>query len=118
MNNIYIKLNQLNKSKFRSNFHLTDKDKNYIKEKGLETIKKHAYDFVNKRIAPQVIENDGNQTPMRGHPVFVAQHATATCCKSCLYKWHNISKNKKLNNQEIKYIIDIIMEWINNELST
>ena len=110
------KLNRLSNSKFRSSFHLTEKDKDYIKNKGINKIKEHAYDFINKRLAPAVILNDGKQTPMRGHPVFIAQHATATCCRSCLYKWHHIPKNKELTKEEQNYIIEIIMKWINKEL--
>ena len=83
---------RLAKSKFRSKFHLRDKEKSYILEKGLDTIKSHAKDFISKRIAPAQIPNDGKQTPMRGHPVFIAQHATATCCRGCIEKWHKILK--------------------------
>ena len=108
-------LDSLCKSKFRSSFKLKDKDFNYIESKGISTIKAHAYDFINKRLAPKDIPNDGHQTPMRGHPVFIAQHATATCCRNCLYKWHHINKNKKLSQDEIDYIVNIIMEWIGRQ---
>ena len=87
-----------------------------VYEKGLDIIKSHAYDFINKRLAPSEILNDGKQTPMRGHPVFVAQHATATCCRGCLYKWHNIEKNKTLSSKEIDYIVNIIMMWIKKNM--
>ena len=53
---------------------------------------------------------------MKGHPVFIAQHATGTCCRSCLFKWHNISKDKELNNNEVNYIVSIIIAWINKEM--
>lgn len=109
-------LNNLGKSKFRSRFKLTDKDKKYIEQKGLEEIKKHAYQFIEQRLASDNILNDGKQTPMRGHPVFIAQHATATCCRNCLYKWHKIKPNKQLTNQEIDYIVDVIMGWIISDL--
>ncbi len=105
-------LYKLSKSKFRSSFKLKTKDIDYINEKGFDTIKSHAYDFISKRLAPKVILNDGKQTPMRGHPVFIAQHATATCCRSCLYKWHKINPNKELNCNEINYIVNLIMLWI------
>ena len=87
-------LQALSKSKFRSGFKLKEKEKEYIKEKGMDTIESHAYDFITKRLAPKEIINDGKQTPMKGHPVFIAQHATATCCRGCLYKWHQIRKEK------------------------
>ena len=106
----------LSKSKFRSGFHLKEKDKEYIKGKGIDTIEKHAYDFVKKRLSPREIPNDGKQTPMRGHPVFIAQHSTATCCRGCLFKWHHIPKNTELSDDEISYIVKVIMRWINNEL--
>lgn len=109
-------LNKLSLSRFRSSFHLKDKDILYIKEKGLDVIKTHAYDFITKRLKPKFIENDGKQTPMKGHPVFIAQHATATCCRTCLYKWHKIEQNKELNKKEINYIINIIMLWIKKEV--
>lgn len=108
---------RLSKSKFRSSFKLNEKDKNYIREKGLDKIEEHAYDFINKRLAPEVIPNDGKQTPTHGHPVFKAQHATATCCRGCLYKWHKISPNKQLNQKEIDYLVKIIMEWIRKQMA-
>jgi len=109
-------LESLSKSKFRSSFKLKEKDINYIHEKGLNVIESHAYDFINKRLAPKYILNDGKQTPFKGHPVFIAQHATATCCRSCLYKWHKIPMNKELSNEEIDYVVDIIMLWIKTNL--
>ena len=81
VNNI---LDRLSQSKFRNSFHLKNKDIIYINEKGISKIEEHAYDFISKRLAPAIIPNDGKQTPMRGHPVFIAQHATATCCRGCL----------------------------------
>ena len=109
-------LYRLSKSKFKNNFHLNKKLKDYTNEKGINKIKEHAYDFINQRLKPKYIPNDGKQTPMKGHPVFIAQHATATCCRNCLYKWHKIPKNKELNNSEIDYIVNLIMKWIENEI--
>lgn len=106
----------LSKSKFRNSFHLKDKDKDYIRERGMDVIYKHAYDFISNRLAPKNILSDGKQTPTKGHPVFIAQHATATCCRSCLYKWHKFPKNVELTDYQKKYIINLIMTWINNEM--
>lgn len=108
-------LDRLSKSKFRSSFHLKDKDILYIEDKGIDKIRNHAYDFVTKRLADTSNVTDGKQTPMKGHPVFIAQHATGTCCRRCLKKWHHISKNKNMTNDDIKYVVDIIMSWIEKE---
>lgn len=105
----------LSKSKFRSSFHLKAKDINYIDEKGFENIKKHANDFIKKRLAPSYIPNDGKQTPMKHHPVFIAQHATATCCRGCLFKWYKIPKDRNLTDKEIDTIVNIITLWIKKE---
>ena len=106
---------RLGNSKFRSRFHLTDKDKKYVLEKGMDVISSHAYDFISKRLAPEVIPNDGKQTPWRGHPVFVAQHATGCCCRGCLEKWHGIKKGHKLSDKEVNYVLSVIMEYIRRE---
>lgn len=109
------KLNSLKKSTFRSSFKLKDKDREYIDSKGMDVIRDHAEDFVRSRLSGKVLLNDGKQTPMRGHPVFVSQHATATCCRGCLYKWHKIEKDKELNEKEIRFIVALVMEWIRRE---
>lgn len=110
------KLHRLSNSPFRVRFKLNDNDKQYILNKGMETIRIHACDFINKRLAPCSISNDGKQTPMHGHPVFVAQHATATCCRSCLEKWYGIKKGRELTNKQKEFIIDLIMKWISNNM--
>lgn len=109
------KLNELSNSKFRSSFHLRVYMIDYIDKNGFNKIKRHAYDFVLKNLAPLNIPNDGRQTPMRGHPVFIAQHACACCCRECLEKWHHIPKNKELSTYEINYIVSLLMTWIINE---
>ena len=110
------KLEELSKSKFRNSFHLNKKMIVYVKEKGFETIKNHAYDFIEERLKPENPKNDGKQTPMKQiHPVFIAQHACACCCRSCLQKWHHISKGKELTNNEINYIVTLLLEWIKRE---
>ena len=107
--------NALAKSKFRSRFKLSQKDLDYISQKGLDVIRSHAVDFISKRLAPAEIKNDGKQTPMKGHPVFIAQHATATCCRGCLEKWHKINKGHPLTSEEQDYVVNVIMEWINRQ---
>lgn len=117
MNFIEEVLNKLSTSKFRSSFKLKEKEFKYIEKSGIDTLKEHTYFFVKQRLASKNIKNDGKQTPMKGHPVFIAQHATATCCRSCLYKWHHISKNKELTDFEIKYIVNVILFWILKQMN-
>ena len=107
---------KLEKSDFRRKFKLKETDKKYIAEKGLDVIKSHARDFISKRIAPAYIPNDGKQTPMRGHPVFIAQHATATCCRGCINKWHKFPKCVDLTQTQQDYLVDLIMCWIEKQL--
>lgn len=107
---------RLQKSTFRSRFHLTEKDRQYIADKGMDTIQCHAEDFVRTRLAPAVIPNDGKQTPMRGHPVFIAQHACACCCRGCLNKWYHVSQGRKLTENEQERIVKLLMAWIEHQL--
>jgi hypothetical protein len=43
--------------------------------------------------------------------VFVAQHATATCCRTCLERWHAIPKGAPLREEERGYVVDVICRW-------
>ena len=85
--------------------------------KGADTIMRHATEIIARRLAPATIPNDGKQTPMRGHPVFVAQHATACCCRGCLSKWHHIPSGRELTTGEQQYIVSVLMAWIKREVS-
>ena len=109
------KLNALKTSKFRSSFHLRNYMFSYIQEKGLDTIEKHAREIISKNLAPSSPKNDGKQTPTKNHPVFIAQHACACCCRGCLEKWHKIKKGRPLTEKEKNYIVALLMEWIERE---
>ena len=100
-------LTRLKQSDFRAKFHLSKKDKEYISQKGMDKIRSHAEDFIRTRLAPKNPENDGKQTPMRGHPVFVAQHACACCCRGCLNKWYKVPLK----------IVNLLMAWIESEIN-
>lgn len=102
----------LQRSTFRTGFRLNAKDLQYLQQKGLPTILDHAERFIAERLAPAVVANDGQQTPMRGHPVFVAQHATATCCRGCLSKWHRMAQGRALTLEEQAYIVVVIEHWL------
>ncbi|MBQ8131154.1 MAG: DUF4186 domain-containing protein [Bacilli bacterium] len=110
------KLESLKKSKFRSSFHLNKKMINYLKEKGYKKIVQDGYEMIAERLKPAVIPNDGKQTPMRQvHPIFIAQHACACCCRGCLEKWHHIPKGRELTENEVNYIVTLLTEWLKEE---
>lgn len=109
------KLISLSKSKFRNSFHLRKYMYDYIDKHGIDVIEKHCEDFINTRLAIYNSDKDGKQTPTKGHPVFIAQHATACCCRGCLEKWHKIPKDKELNEKEKTFIKALLMTWIINE---
>ena len=102
----------LRRSSFRRRFALGPKERAYLEEKGLPTVLSHGRDFVDRRLAPARPVNDGKQTPMRGHPVFLAQHATATCCRGCLAKWHGIPAGRPLGPVEREHVMVAIERWI------
>lgn len=108
---------RLARSPFRSRFHLGEKERRYCLDKGPEVIDRHAAEFVAKRLADAEPLNDGKQTPMRGHPVFIAQHATATCCRGCLAKWHGIGKQQPLSSAQQAYIVSVIHRWLVAEMN-
>ena len=110
-------LAELQKSSFRAKFHLTEKDKQYVKDKSMNTVREHAADFVRQRLAPAVIPNDGKQTPMRGHPVFVAQHACACCCRGCLNKWYKVPVGTELPENQQERIVNLLMAWIDCQMN-
>ncbi|MDY1035691.1 DUF4186 domain-containing protein [Lelliottia sp. CFBP8978] len=103
---------RLSRSTFRSRFRLGAKEQQYCRDKGADTIDQHAADFIARRLAPAFPVNDGKQTPMRGHPVFIAQHATATCCRGCLAKWHHIPQGEALTAEQQHYIVAVIHHWL------
>ena len=108
----------LARSRFRSRFRLAGEEREYLQKKGLATVVLHGADFIAQRLAPARPKNDGRQTPWRGHPVFVAQHATATCCRSCLAKWHGIAAGAELTADERQYVLAVIEAWLRRQMES
>ncbi len=105
-------LDKLEHSKFRSSFHLTKREQLYLEEKGMAVMRLHAMDFVRQKLAPADPVNDGKQTPMHGHPVFKAMHATACCCRGCLNKWYKVPLHRELTETEQEKIVNLLMAWV------
>ncbi|MFL5538806.1 MAG: DUF4186 domain-containing protein [Longimicrobiaceae bacterium] len=103
---------RLAESRFRRRFRLRGDDLAYQRRKGMDTVLRHAAELIASRLAPAQPPNDGKQTPMRGHPVFLAQHATGTCCRGCLAKWHGIPKGRELTEEERRYVVSVIARWL------
>ena len=106
---------KLAKSKFRDRFKLDAADKTYIERVGIQTIRRHCTDFIRTRLAPANPPNDGKQTPMRGHPVFKAQHACACCCRDCMAKWWKVPKNVAIPEERQTRLVDFLMDWIERQ---
>lgn len=109
-------LNRLSRSSFRAKFELSAKDRAYARVKGKAVIDRHAHELLRARIGAANPRNDGRQTPWRGHPVFTAQHATATCCRGCIAKWHHLPQGRELTDAEIDRLADLVMAWIERDL--
>jgi hypothetical protein len=105
----------LAKSSFRRRFRLGRPERQYLQAKGMAAVLEHARKFLAERLAPAEPPNDGRQTPMRGHPAFIAQHATGTCCRSCLAKWHGIEKGRALSESELNYVVDVLRVWLQRQ---
>ncbi len=108
-------LERLSRSKFRSSFHLSRKDLAFLEEKGPDVIRRHAEDFVRQKLAPADPANDGKQTPMSGHPVFKAMHATACCCRGCMEKWYHVPQHRELTAEEQSAVVKILTAWIEKQ---
>lgn len=105
-------LARLSKSPFRQRFKLRAEERAYLETHGLEGILEQARGFIRKRLTAAFPENDGKQTPFKSHPVFIAQHATATCCRGCLEKWHGIGQGHPLGAAEVDHVIAVIEHWL------
>ncbi|HZR94252.1 MAG TPA: DUF4186 domain-containing protein [Gaiellaceae bacterium] len=111
-------LDRIGAQPFRARFRLRGRDRGLAQLHGPERLRRHALEIVERRLAPAFPRNDGKQTPYRGHPVFVAQHATATCCRSCLQRNHGIEPGRELAPEERAYVVDVICRWIERELES
>jgi predicted Fe-S protein YdhL (DUF1289 family) len=105
----------LARSSFRRRFRLRGAELAYLRGRGVDTVLRHADEMIAGRLAPADPPNDGRQTPMRGHPVFLAQHATGTCCRGCLAKWHHIPKGRALTDEERAYVVSVLERWIRTQ---
>ncbi|CAM03630.1 uncharacterized protein DUF4186 [Saccharopolyspora erythraea NRRL 2338] len=118
MDDIDERIDAIARQPFRAKFHLRGRDRATAELRDIRTLRLHARDLIFKRLAPAAPHKDGKQTPYRGHPVFVAQHATATCCRTCLQRWHDVPTDRELTRDEQAYVVDVVCRWIERELTS
>jgi Domain of unknown function (DUF4186) len=111
------RIDRIGRLPFRARFALRGRDRATAILRGPAAIRAHAHDLIAQRLAPARPRNDGKQTPYRGHPVFVAQHATATCCRGCLERNHGIARGARLTAEEQDYVVDVICRWVERQLA-
>jgi hypothetical protein len=110
------RIDAIGRHPFRARFRLRAREREIVQLRGMLAVRGHAQELLARRVAPAEPHKDGRQTPYRGHPVFVAQHATATCCRTCLERWHGIPKGRALELDEQAYAVDVICRWIERQL--
>ncbi|GAC1429793.1 MAG: DUF4186 domain-containing protein [Thermoanaerobaculia bacterium] len=104
-------------SSFRRKFRLHGRELAYLQTWGIDRVMEQGRRFIDERLAPASPRNDGRQTPWGNHPIFVAQHATATCCRGCLEKVHDIARGRELTGDEKIYVLAAIERWLRQFLS-
>jgi len=97
-------------------FTLAEAEQEYVTSRGMEILRLHATDFVNKRLAPAKPKNDGRQTPTKGHPVFIAQHACGCNDRAGVEQFFGFEMGRELTEDEVNKIVDVILRWIEEHL--
>jgi hypothetical protein len=111
------RIDAIGRHPFRAGFRLRGRERAIVQLRGQRAVRGDAAELFATRLAPAEPHKDGRQTPYRGHPVFVAQHATATCCRPCLERWHGIPQGEALDAGQQAYAVDVICRWIERELA-
>lgn len=104
-------LDSLEKSQFRLNQRLWGSDYKIYKD-NQDKVRYDAREILNQKIGIADHPKDGKQTPYHKHPVFTAQHATATCCRGCVLKWYKLPKGRRLTNLELEHFTNLVMAWL------
>ena len=86
--------------------------KNHALRKGKKMLREYANNHIRSSVGPAWPYRDGFQTPYANNVVFYAQHAVAACCRNCIEMWHGISKGKELTNQDIAYLTELVMKYV------
>lgn len=93
---------------------LGENDIRLIQEVGIDGMKEQARRIAEKKLRRQP-ENDGNQTPLGGNPVYKAMHACNTASRKELSMSHRIPEDKKLTDSQVSSVVDLVTRWIARE---
>ena len=110
-------LRRLRASSKHRRVHLGPREYALAERKGIETLKAEARKIVLTRISELRGVSDGRQTPMRGHPVFLAQHATGICCRDCVLEWHGIPKRGVMSAKQLNHLHSVLAAWLETTMA-
>ena len=88
----------------------------HAQRKGRVQLKEAARHRLGKYLSPATPARDGRQTPFAGNAIYYAQHATATCCRTCLEYWHDIPKGQELTAEEEAYCAALVDCFLDERL--
>jgi uncharacterized protein DUF4186 len=95
---------------------LTQKAIDYARRKGLIRLEQAAYHQLGKVVGRTAHPREGRQTPWSGNIIHYAQHATASCCRKCIYEWHNIPVDRDLSEDELRYLSELAMLYVRDRI--
>jgi hypothetical protein len=97
---------------------LDDKAVAHARRKGFLKLRLAARSRIKTSVGPANLPFDGRQTPMAGsgNVIHYAQHATASCCRKCIEYWHNIPQKRALTDEEVEYLTELVMLYIEDRL--
>jgi 16S rRNA G966 N2-methylase RsmD len=105
-------------STFRAGIHLTEAERAELKAIGIAGAAGQSRPLLAARLGPAEPPHEGRQTPWHGYPTFPAQHATATCCRACLAKHHEIAAGAPLSDAQLDYLVGCLEHYWQRELET
>ncbi|RZJ48871.1 MAG: DUF4186 family protein [Chryseobacterium sp.] len=89
---------------------IKDSDKQKALKKGIDAIKNDTIKRLTKYIGIPNPFRDGI-TPYEGNIIHYGQHATGSCCRTCIEFWHGIPKGRSLTANEVSYLSNLISAY-------
>ncbi len=91
-----------------------ERARNHALRKGRSTLFLAASRRIEMSVGAESPRNDGRQTPFDGNVLYYAQHATASCCRTCIAYWHDIPKGRALTTEEREYLAGLVVRYIDD----